>query len=1606
MDLIRNYIFKQVAEKKLSVQDAEKMINELAQNKVTIDGSIAIIGMSGKYPGSDNLEEFWDTISNKKIVIDDFPDDRRKDGEHMLQYPYYGEVLTGVPITKENVTYPKGGYLKDGIDKFDWNFFGISPREALFIDPSNRLFLETAWEAIEDAGYGGNRIYGTKTGVFVGQDTTNISLYKHMTEMDTMHLTGSWAGYLSSRIAYLLNLTGPSMVVDTACSSGLVSVHNACKSIQSGECDMALAGGVNVLYMAQKPKGESIIMDLGMVESENDVVRPFDDRANGTAWGEGIGAFILKPLKNAIKDRDNIHAIIKGSAINNDGASNGITAPNAIAQENVICDAWKNAKVNPETISYIEAHGTATRLGDSIELKGLNEAFRKHTDKKQFCAVGSAKSSIGHTVAASGIAALSKIILGMKHGKIPPSTNFDRPNQYIDFCNSPIYIADKMTDWVPNGDTIRAGLSSFGFTGTNCHVIVEESPSRIIERENVNRPHIFTLSAKNENVLRNYIKKYKKFLEQQKDLELLDLCYTASYGRGHYESRIAIIAESTSELREKITKLYIEGINSYPETGIYYGYFKLVSGNRENKVEGTLTDDMKWELENKGNELILKWLNDSSHSINTLEEICSIYTSGAEIEWLRMYEGFSPCTLSLPYYPLERNRCWANPKQSVIKDYATGNSNKIGHLLLDWLVADVKDHCVYLTNFNVKDKWVISEHKFLDNYVLPGISYLELGRKACSRFYGEVGIELRDVVFMEAMVVGDEEEKIVYTDVENKGTHLIFQIMSKEVLADGNERWAIHAEGKAYKIVEEADHFDIENLVQDFDVPGVDLESDIGKKEFGLGERWDTIRSIKIKDKRNLVEIELNEKFEGDLEGLVMHPSMLDNAANAALLQIKSDIYLPFSYKSLKIFNKFPSKIYSYIRCLDELNSGKETISFDVTLLDEQGQVIVEIEHYTIKKVNKSEQRRFEDLAGKGIQYFNIGWKQVTPELKDRNLENIMVICADNKKSSELISILLKKDIQVTEVKLGSEYKACDDGTYIIGDNEKDYLKLANIVKEKKISDILHLKTFDFNSEITSIDDLEKSQDAGVYNVYQITKAILNAQIKQKIRINLIAPNVDDVSGDEDFINPQHATLMGLGKVIIQEYPNIELRCIDCDEETDNGLLIAEVCNEDIQYRVAYRKGQKYVEELRKIEKVNDDIPELKIQSEGAYIITGGTGGIGLAMAKHLSERNPVHLALINRSIFPEKEEWDKILKINSDSKLCEKISVLKNILDSGSSVDTISADIGNLLEMDSVFTGLKEKYGKINGILHCAGLAGDGYIMNKSLDVFKSVIKPKVQGTWILNHCAKKENLDFFVLFSSVTTLQSFPGQSDYTAANSYLDTYATLGRKKGINTYSINWPGWKSTGMAKDYDINDENMFFRLITEENALDSFDSILSMNESRILTGELNHLAITNQRDQLLISLSEEMEDIIKKYLSSQKRNNDSLIVVSNVNLFGKNEGVYTEKESVIGKIFGGVLGLAEVDVYQTFNEMGGDSILATQVYKEIDKVYPGVIDITDIFSYPTVVEMGKYIENALGEDDVETIEHSEEDEMDSKLMELINGVEKGEINIEKGLENI
>jgi acyl transferase domain-containing protein len=578
--------------------------------------------MACRFPKAQNQKSFWKILRDSVDTIAEVPSARWD----------VDAFYDPTPDTPGKMITRWGGFV-DGVDQFDPSFFGLSLREAQRMDPQQRLVLEVAWEALEDAGLVPAKLAGNQTGVFIGisHSDHNRILYRDLSGIDAYNGPDTYLCIAANRLSYLLNLQGPSMAIDTACSSSLVAVHLACQSLRSGESQVAIVGGVNLNLSPE----EFIALSLLRVLSTGTRCKTFDSEADGYVRGEGCGVIVLKRLSDTLKDGDNILSIIKGSAVNHNGLSNGLTAPNGAAQQLVIRRALENAGVSPSDISYVETHGTATVLGDLIEVKSLKAVLMQNRTPNQPCLLGSVKPNIGHLEAAAGIASLIKVVLSLQHGELPPQLHFNQLHPYISLEGTTFSIPTEPQPWPAGFDRRVAGVSAFGFGGTNAHVVLEGFPVQRPTLCEVEHPlHLLTLSAKSEPALQELASRYQEFLVNHPTVLLADVCFTANTGRSQFDYRLAVVTDSTVQLSEQLGA-FVAGKETV----------ELVNGKVTRRKRPPV-------------EVVLPSLNHEREKWQaTLQSLGEAYVRGGAIDWSTFYRDYPRRRLQLPTYPFQRQRC-------------------------------------------------------------------------------------------------------------------------------------------------------------------------------------------------------------------------------------------------------------------------------------------------------------------------------------------------------------------------------------------------------------------------------------------------------------------------------------------------------------------------------------------------------------------------------------------------------------------------------------------------------------------------------------------------------------------------------------------------------------------------------------------------------------------------------------------------------------------------------------------------------------------------------------------------------------------------------------
>jgi acyl transferase domain-containing protein/acyl carrier protein len=892
---------------------------------------IAVIGMAGQFPQAKNLEEFWHNLAQGKNCIAKVPSERWD----LDAYYQPGEMAPG----KTNCQWV--GALEE-YDRFDPLFFNISPTEAESMDPQQRLFLQACWHSIENAGYDPRVLSGSKCGVFAGCGYGDYHLLSREQQISAQGFTGDATSILAARISYFLNLQGPCISIDTACSSSLVAIAQACDSLISGNSDLALAGGV---YVMAGPELHIKTAQAGMLSPEGKCFT-FDQRADGFVPGEGVGVVLLKRLSDAQRDHDMIYGVIQGWGVNQDGKTNGITAPNPESQTRLEQEVYDKYQIDPASIQLIEAHGTGTKLGDPIEVEGLKKAFQKYTQKREYCALGSVKSNIGHCATAAGVAGVIKLLLALQHKQLPPTINFEQLNEHIDLSASPFYVNGRLQEWkLEGGQRRQAAISSFGFSGTNAHMVIAEhqspvevqAPAAVITQEG---KVIIPLSARTAVQLKQRACDLWDYLRQEgTTVDLIELAYTLQVSREAMEERVGFLVNSVEQLGEKL-EAYIEGRTESKD--IYQGQGKR---GKENISIVSQDEEMRETV-------VGKWIAQKK-----LAKLLDLWVKGLELDWSKLYGEAKPRRIRLPLYPFAKERYWIEATGS--KQRATGAaSTAVLHPLLHSNTSDLSEQR-YSSTFTGEEFFLadhqVAAHGHGIQKVLPGVAYLEMARAAieqASPTQPESSIlELRNTVWLKPVVVANHKQ-VSMAVFASDGDHVSYEIYSIEA-----EQKTVHCQGEAiFKSHSALARLDIEQLkaqMERHQLEASHIYEMFANMGLNYGPAHRGITTIYVGEKQLLTQLRLPAVVETDHHEYVLHPSLMDSALQASI-GLVADLNhapnkpsVPFVLESVRIISPCTKEMVAWVRYSKGSEPEDKVIKLDIDLCDQQGNICVQMHGFS-----------------------------------------------------------------------------------------------------------------------------------------------------------------------------------------------------------------------------------------------------------------------------------------------------------------------------------------------------------------------------------------------------------------------------------------------------------------------------------------------------------------------------------------------------------------------------------------------------------------------------------------------------------------------------------
>ncbi|WP_459212155.1 SDR family NAD(P)-dependent oxidoreductase [Aquimarina rhabdastrellae] len=1455
-------------------------------NKIEND-PIAIIGLSGRYPEAEDIAAYWDILRNGKDCITEVPKDRWDWRE------FYNEDRS-----KGGYHYSKWGGFIEGVDEFDPLFFNISPLEAEILDPQERLFLQHAWMAMEDAGYTRATLqipdkFGQagQIGVYAGVMYSEYQLYgiEASNNGQRIGVPGSYAS-IANRVSYALNLHGPSMTVDSMCSSSLTAIHLACQDLKLGRTSMGIAGGVNISIHPNK----YLVISSGQYISSDGHCQSFGEGGEGYIPGEGVGVVILKRLSDAERDGDHIYGIITGSALNHGGKTNGYSVPNPKAQSDVIANVLKETNTHPKQVSYIEAHGTGTKLGDPIEIAALSKAFQEKTSETGFCLIGSAKSNIGHCESAAGIAGLTKVLLQLKHKKIVPSLHSKKLNPNIDFQHTPFIVNQTLKDWeqpiIDNKQQPRlAGISSFGAGGANAHMLIQEYvPVGSSVTPEVDLKAIIPLSARTKDQLKQKALDLVKFLEdvneeekkENKPVELTQIAYTLQVGRENMGMRLGFMVSSIEELLEKL-QAYIEGKEDIENC--YH--------NAEDKDTLSL-----FSADEDFEHTVDKWIIQKKYA-----KLLDLWTKGWNLDWSKFYTETRPNKISLPVYPFAKDRYWLDYKKDG-KSTLKNSSTSVLHPLLHSNTSDLSRQR-YSSTFS-GEEFFLADHRIkinkdLTNKVLPAVAYLEMVRAAVEKavpFKAETGIwEFRNTAWTQALIV--TEDRQVDVELVVKGDNQV----QYEVYSIDNEQEINHCLGIAsyieYPLPQKIDIKQLKEQMGKDNLEAENLYAKLTSMGFVYGQSYKGVTKIHRGERQLLAQLQFPSVLKEDKNDYLLHPSILDSALQAAIgliddldnLALQPSI--PFSLDSIRIITGSTEEMFAWIRYSKGIEPDSPITKLDIDWYDQEGNVCIEMRGLSSRQ-----------LSVNTIEKTNKDVKTLLAEPTWEAYEKTRI--SDTNQVEEVI----QKHIILCEIP-GVEVDQVET-------------VLANTHCKK-------LKTSQKN--------VAERYNEFALQCFEFVKDVIKENSGEKKLIQIVITN------DEE--HKLFSGLQGILKTATQENPMILGQIvltkpgIQTEELIDQLQKAATIPEESC---IRYENNIPFTLQWKEIESTRD-ISTPVFKDQGVYLITGGLGALGRIFAEEiLEETKGVKIIVTGRSeLTKEKQEIINKLSDGTDQVIYKKL------------------DVSNSDEVKALLNTIIKENKQLNGIIHSAGMIADNYILKKTKAEFNKVLIPKVTGTYNLDQASKDIKLDFMVLFSSLSAAMGNLGQADYATANAFMDQYADYRNhlvdqnlRRGF-TLSINWPLWQEGHLTIDQDNID--MLQQLtgivpMQTKSGIDAFYRSMTLKSSQVLVveGEINKMRT--------IVLDGVKEAEYESKLTPDEINEEvttALLVDQNILLDKTIE--YLRKQ------FAGVLKLPvhKLNPKAALENYGIDSILAMKLTSMLEETF-GSLSKTLFFEYQTIKSLGAF----------------------------------------------
>jgi acyl transferase domain-containing protein/thioesterase domain-containing protein/acyl carrier protein len=1347
---------------------------------------IAIVGMAAHLPGAGGIDQYWHNLRSGICSI------RKLSKDELL--------VNGESRAKmAHRNYVRAAATVDGFADFDAEFFGLSPKEAAIMDPQHRQFLEVSWEALENAGHMPEN-FGGPIGVFGGCGMGsyfyfNICSNRDLVDSTGMFLlrhTGNDKDFLTTRLSHILDLNGPSLGLQTACSTSLVAVHYAAQSILNGECDMALAGGVTL----ELPHGRGYVFEDGEILSPDGECHAFDHRAQGTVFGSGAGVVVLRRLEDAIADGDHIWAVIKGSAVNNDGSDKaGYLAPSVGGQAAAVADALAIADVSADTVDYIECHGTGTYLGDPIEVAALTEAFRETTEETRFCRIGSVKTNIGHLDTAAGAASLIKTSLALHHKEMPPSLGFEKPNPAIDFESSPFAVNASLRAWESHKGPRRAGVNSLGVGGTNAHVVVQEAPVRAESQESDWPFQLIAVSGRSTKALDANAANLAAHLRANPEQPLADVAHTLLNGRRAFEKRRVVVADSHEQAAEylesgNLRRVFThtaeaeepEVVFMFPGGGAQYVGMGRDLFETEPVFEEWMERGFAHLAGKGGEELRALWLAEGDAVADAEERL-------------------KQPSLQLPLI--------------MMVEYA------LAQLWMSW---------------GVKPASLVG-HSMGENTAacLAGVMSFEdcLGL-----------VQLRGQLFDTVPAGGMLSIPLPLAEVE---THLTEEIDIASVNAP-----ALTVVSGPDAALDDLAAKLADQEIETQRVP-INIAAHSRMLEPILGRFGDYLRTIQLHAPRmpiisnrtgaTLLDSEATDPdyWVGHLRNTVFFADDI-----TTLAQESGRVYLEVGPgKALSSLVKMHRQVKAD-KVLSSLRHPEDDIGDDAYFLTVLGQlwacgVDVDFDQYwgdvprqkVVLPTYAFQRSRYFIEPGQGqIEAQDellmrvadtADWSYApvwTPRLAECEID-VESELSDAEKHSWLIftdqggtGVALAKRLRdagqdVVTVTTGDAFAETGPDSYALaperGRDGYDAL-LQSLMGKGRVPDrVVHmwLLTED-ESHRPGSSFFHRNQEQGLMSLFFLAQAVSDENLPTPLHITAVSSGAVQVR-KEALPYPEKATVLGAVQVIGRELPGVTCALLDVEPPAKKardglvGKLLEDILAAPRGQIAAWRGEKRFERGYRKVAMDSAEMPVFK--EGGTYLITGGLGGIGLTLAERMIKDAKTNVVLLARDGLPTRDTWGDYLRGHAPhDRVAQRIRAVERLESPGGKVLPLRTDVCNVDEMAESVEAAREAFGPINGVIHAAGVIDDGPLLAKTSAGIDDVLAPKLHGTQVLEQLFPDGSLDWLVLFASSSTATAPAGQIDYVAANAYLNAYAQSRRNDKTRVRAINWGLWAEVGMAAE--------------------------------------------------------------------------------------------------------------------------------------------------------------------------------------------------------------